>query len=264
VTKKKQPMNRENYIIGMYDFGNKGIEDYDHLHKKIIPASEKLVKKSKYGMRLKKLDSTLDVEGYDMPRKDVERVRIEGGKYIRIGGDTIKRNAEYFKKYIIPAINRSFTRDELNGTEIYIEYPSKSISNKFDGLATHYDSDKNIKFTIIDLARKKDIPGAVHEILHAVRFSKNKMMRNRNIDEAETDLETLMRLSKYERKKLPCNDGYYQFVKGKNICKARSEDEKLIEQNCNIKNKKGLSQCIKKNLKKTNIGKIKIPKRLHP
>jgi len=262
--RKKYPTNREQWIIQMYDFGKRGIEDFNHLHKKVIPASKKLVHKTKYGMKLKKLDSTLDVKDYDMPRKDIERVRIKNGKIIRIGSDTIQKNMEYFKKYIVPILNRSFTREELQNIELYIEYPSKEFSRKFDGMSSSYISDKNIKFTKIDVARKKDAPTVVHEVLHAVRFKKNKILNDINKDEAETDLETMMRLSKYERSKIPCDDGYYSLLKGKNKCDARKEDAKIIEDNCNIRNKNGLSKCIRKNLKKTNIGKLKIPKKFHP
>ena len=263
VLKEKYPMKRDQWILQMYDWGKKGIEDFDHLHKKIIPASKKLIKKTKYGMRLKKLDSTLDVRGFDMPRRDIERVKIKGGKIIRIGNDGIQKNSEYFKKYIIPLINRSFTKEELDNLELYIEYPSKHLNPNFDGLSSAWTSDKNIKFSTIDVSRKKDGPTIIHEVLHAVRFNKNKMAKRRNKDEAETDLETLMRLSKYEREQIPCNDGYYSLLKG-NKCKARNEDIKIIKQNCNLRNKNELTSCVRKNLKKTNIGKLKIPKKFIP
>jgi hypothetical protein len=264
VIKRKYPMNRENWIIQMYDWGQRGIQDYNHLHKKIIPASKNLIKKTQYGVRLKKLDPNLDVIGFDMPRNDIEKVKIKNGKIIRIGCDRgIKQNSEYFKKYIIPIINRSFTREELENIELYVEYPSKTLDPKFDGLSSGYVSDKNMKFSTIHVSRKKDAPTIVHEVLHAVRFEKNRTLKNINKDEAETDLETMMRLSKYERDKIPCNDGYYSLIKG-DKCKARHEDAKVIEQNCNIRNKHELSKCIKRNLKKTNIGKLKIPKKFIP
>jgi hypothetical protein len=264
VTKSKYPMKRDQWIMQMYDFGNRGIEDFNHLHKKVIPATKNLYHQTRYGVRLKKLDSKLDVKGFDMPRHDIEKVIVKDGKIIRIGSDNIQKNAEYFKKYMVPLINRSFTKKELEGIELYIEYPSKNFDrHKFDGLSISGVSDKNIRFSTIDVSRKKDGPTLIHEILHAVRFDQRRNPKSVHQDEAETTLETMVRLSKYERDQIPCNDGYYDLLKG-NKCKARNEDVKLIEKSCNLRDKNGLSRCVRKNLKKTNIGKLKIPKYFIP
>jgi len=262
IKKKKYPMTRENWILQMYDFGEKGVKDFNAVAKKIISPTKKLVKKTSYGLRLKKLDSTLDVEGYDKPRTDIKNIKLKN-KVIRIGSDTIDKNLKYFKKFILPTINNAFTKDELKNIDIYIEYPSKNLQNRFGGISTGWESEKNKKFSTIDLSTKKDASTAVHEILHAMKYEKGNFIHNVHKDEAETELETYLRLSPEMREKIPCNDGYYSFTKG-NKCKSRREDVKTIESNCNIKNKKGLTTCITKNLKKTNIGKVKIPKKYIP
>jgi hypothetical protein len=261
--KKKYPMTRENWILQMYDFGTKGVKDFDATAKKIIPPTKKLVHKTAYGMRLKKLDSTLDVEGYDKPRADIKYLQLKGKKVIRIGSDTINNNLKNFKKYILPQLNASFTAKELKDLDVYVEYPSRNLPNKFSGLSSGWESDNHKKFSTIDLSVKKDAPAAVHEFLHAIKFENGKITHDVHKDEAETEIETYVRLTPRARKQLPCTDGYYYFVK-KNRCKAREEDAKIIESNCNIKNKQGLTNCIKKNLPQTHIGKIKIPKKYIP
>jgi len=260
--KKKYPMTRENWILQMYDFGEKGIKDFDTIAKKIIPPTKKLIKKTTYGRRLKKLDSTLDIEGYDKPRTDIKNLRLNN-KVIRIGSDTIDKNLKNFKKFILPTINNAFTKNELKNIDIYIEYPSNKLPKNFSGISTGWESEKNKKFSTIDLSTKTDAPTAVHEILHAMKYENNKFINNIHKDEAETELETYLRLSPKMRKKIPCSDGYYSFIKG-NKCNARKDDVKIIKSACNIKHKKGLTKCITKNLKKTNIGKIKIPKKYIP
>ena len=263
-SKKQHPMNRDQWIVQMYDFGKKGIKDFGHLHKKVIPASKYLIRHTRDGPILKKLDPHLDVHGFDMPRKDIEKVKIKNGKIIRVGSDNISKDGDYFRNYIVPLINRSFTKQELQDVELYIEYPSKRLPSIYDGMAISYTSNKdNIKFSTIEVSSKKDGPTIIHEILHAVRFKHRRNSKNKHQDEAETELGTLARLSDYERKQVPCNDGYYQLVKG-NKCKARDEDIKLIKQKCNLKNKNGLTTCIRKNIKKTHIGKIKIPGKFIP
>jgi len=263
--KKKYPMNREQWILQMYNFGKPGVEDFGHTHKKIIPASKKLIKKTNLGPSLKKLDPNLDVKGFDLPRDDIKEIKAKGNKKIRIGNDTVDDDIKYFKRYILPQINKAFTEKELKEMELYIEYPSKRLnrSKKFAGESAAWLSSKNKKISIIDLAHRKDAPTAVHEIIHALRFTKGTtLIKNVHADEAETELEVMARLSPQERAKITCNDGYYKFLKG-NKCKARKEDVKIIDDNCNLKNKAGLTACIRKNLKKTNIGKVKIPKKYH-
>ena len=260
VMKKKYPMTRENWILQMYDFGERGIKDFDTTAKKIIPPTKSLVKKTEYGLRLKKLDSTLDVNGYDKPRDDIKKLKLKNGKVIRIGSDTINNNMNNFKKYILPHINKSFTAKELRNIDIYIEYPSKKLPKNFAGVSTGWESDKKKKFSTIELGHAKDAPTAIHEILHAMKYENGNYIQDVHKDEAETELETYVRLTPQQRKKIPCNDGYYSFIKG-NKCKARKEDTETIESACNIKDKHGLTTCVKRNLKKTNIGKIKIPKK---
>lgn len=262
IKKKKYPMTRENWILQMYDFGERGIKDFDTVSKKIIPPTKKLIEKTEYGLRLKKLDSTLDVEGYDKPRADIKNIRLKN-KVIRIGSDTIDKNLKNFKKLILPTINSAFTKNELKNIDVYIEYPSKNIQKNFGGTSSGWESNKYKKFSTIDLSTKTDAPTAVHEILHAMKYENGDMIHNVHKDEAETEIETYLRLKPKMQKKIPCNDGYYTFVKG-NKCKARDEDVEIIKNNCNIKNKKGLTKCITKNLKKTNIGKVKIPKKYIP
>src|SRR4030042_6114907 len=149
-----------------------------------------------------------------MPRDDVKNIKLKNEKIIRVGGDGVNHNIRYFKRYILPYLNKSFTNEELKSMELYIEYPSRKLNKqgKFSGMSSEWISDKNKKFTIIDLAHKKDGPTAVHEMLHAVKYKNNKTIKDIHLDEAETDLETMMRLSPRERSKIPCNDGYYFFL----------------------------------------------------
>jgi len=265
---KQYPMRRDQWIIQMYDFGRKGIKDFGHLHKKVIPASKYIIYYRKGrkgdGPILKKLDPNLDVYGFDLPRKDIEKITLKNGKIIRIGSDHIKRDGDYFKNYIVPLINRSFSNQELKNAEIYIEYPSKRLKSEYDGVAISYISDiDKQKFSTIHVSNKKDGPTIIHEMLHAVRFKDRRNTKSKNLDEAETTLGTFARLSDYEVKKIPCDDGYYHLVKG-DKCKSRTEDIKLIKQKCNIRNKNELTTCIRKNIKNTHIGKIKIPKKYIP
>lgn len=266
MAKQKYPMRRDNWVIQMYDFGEQGIKDFNHLHKKVIPASRKLiVPQKRFGLRLKKLDANLDVKGFDMPRGDIEKIELKGGKIIRVGSDHSKQNNEYFKNYIVPLINKSFSREELAHLNLYIEYPSKYLSNKYDGMANSFHSlaDKR-KFSTIDVARKKDGSVVVHEILHTVMFSQNRNPKNRNQAEAETEIGTLVRLTDHERSKVPCGYGYYELLKKKNPCKAQSEDVKTIKKHCDVHDKNKLISCIRKNLPKTHIGKLKVPKKYNP
>jgi hypothetical protein len=212
---------------------------------------------------LRKLDKNLDVKGFDMPRNDIRNVKLKNNKTIRVGGDNPSNTIKYFRKYILPYINKAFTEKELKGIELYIEYPGTSLQKHFLGMQEGWLSDKNQKFSTIELTHIKDGLSAVHEILHAVRYKNNRRLKNLNDDEAETDLEAMMRYPPRALSKIPCNDGYYDFVKG-NKCKARKEDAKIIKDNCNLRDKAGLSKCIRKNLKKTHIGKIKVPKKYHP
>ena len=103
-SKKQHPMNRDQWIVQMYDFGKKGIKDFGHLHKKVIPASKYLIRHTRDGPILKKLDPHLDVHGFDMPRKDIEKVKIKNGKIIRVGSDNISKDGDYFRNYIVPLI----------------------------------------------------------------------------------------------------------------------------------------------------------------
>jgi len=258
---KKYPMTRENWILHMYDLGDKGIKDFNATAKKVIPATKNLVHKTTYGSRLKKLNAKLDVQGYDMPRCDIKTIHFKNNKkIIRIGGDNIDASLKDFKRYILPYINKSFTSDELKNIDLYIEYPSKKISINYSGIHTGWISDKRKKFSTIDITSKKDGSTAVHELVHAIKHEKHRPIHDISKDEAETELETYIRLGHSAHKKIPCNDGYYHFIKG-DKCKARKEDMETIKSTCNIKDKKGLTQCIQKNLDKTNIGKLKIPKR---
>jgi hypothetical protein len=253
-------MSRENWILQMYDLGERGVKDFGSTAKKIIPASKTLIKKTSYGPRLKKLNPKLDVRGYDLPRCDIKILHLKNKKIVRVGSDNIEANIKDFKRYILPYINNAFTNEELRNLDIYIEYPSKNISIKFGGISTGWESNSHKKFSIIDLATRKDVPTAVHEVVHALKYEKYKPTHDVSKDEAETELETYIRLNPKMRKKVPCHDGYYYFVKG-DKCKARKADVKIIESSCNIKNRKGLTKCIEKNLHKTNIGKLKIPKK---
>jgi len=246
----------------MYDFGERGIDDFGHTHKKIIPASRKLIRKTKYGPRLKKLERKLDVQGYDIPRQDIKCLKLKNEKIIRVGSDDVDANIKEFRRSILPYLNKAFTKEELAGMELYIEYPSKRLiaKKKFGGVSSEWLSDKKKKFSIIELAHKKDGLTAVHEMLHAVKYKDGRVIKNVHLDEAETDLESMMRLSPKDVKKIDCDDGYYDFVKG-NKCKARREDVETIKKNCDLRDKEGLTSCIKKNIKKTHIGKIKIPRK---
>jgi hypothetical protein len=256
-------MSRTNYIIQMYDFGKRGISDFGKTAKKIIPPSKKLLKRTTIGPVLKNLDPKIDVRGYDMPRDDIKIIRLKNKKIIRIGSNTINRNLKYFKKYILPYINRSFTKSELQNLNLYIEYPDTKLDKKFGGMSIGYKSDKNINYSTISISDKKDASTAVHEILHAVRHYKRNASKNIHRDEAETELETLARLPKKYRKNIPCGEGYYTLIGNKkNRCKARADDMKFIDKKCG--HKKNLTSCIRKNLKKTNIGKLKIPKKYKP
>jgi hypothetical protein len=250
----------------MYDFGERGIRDFNHLHKKVVPASKNLIKSQKrFGFKLKKLDPTLDVKGFDMPRGDIEKIKVKGGKIIRVGSDNAQKNNEYFKKYIVPLINRSFSKKELEDLNIYIEYPSKYVVKNHDGTSESFKSLKDQrKFSVIDIEKKKDGPVIIHELLHAVMFSQNKDPKSKSQAEAETELGTLVRLPAHERKKIPCNYGYYGLLKKKNSCKLQKDDVNTIKQNCDVHNKNKLVSCIRENLKKTNIGKLKVPKKYDP
>jgi len=247
----------------MYDLGEGGIKDYNKMSNKIIPATKKLTRKTEYGVRLKRLSAKVDVDGFDHPRDDIKNIHLKNKKIVRIGSDNPNKTVTDFKKYILPSINNAFTKNELKNLDIYIEYPSKNISQHFSGLSTGWSSNKNKKFSTIDLTTNRDADTAVHEILHAMKYENGTMSHNVNKDESETTLETYIRLTPKLRKKVSCDDGYYGFIKG-NKCKARKDDVKIIESNCNIKNKSGLTKCIKKNLHKTNLGKIKIPKKYIP
>jgi len=260
IKKKKYPMTRSNWIIQMYDFGENGVKDFNTTAKKIISPTKNLIKKTSYGLKLKKLDPTLDVEGYDKPRDDIKNIHLKNGKIVRVGGDNIESNIKTFKKYILPYINKSFTKEELKNLDTYIEYPSKKlIKGNFGGMSDAMKSNKNKKISIIELLDTKNKSVAIHEIIHAIKHANNNIIHSVHKDEAETILEEHIRLPPKVFTKKSCDDSYYSFIKG-NKCKAVKEDIEIIKSNCNIKNKKGLTKCITKNLKKTNIGKIKIPK----
>lgn len=262
LVKHKYPMLRENWFLQMNDFGNKGV-DFNKTSNKVIAPTKKLIERTNIGYALKKLDPTLDVKGYDMPRDDIKSIHLKNGKVIYVGGTNISHHIKQFKKYILPYINKSFTSNELKGLDIYIEYPSHNITAHFSGTTEGFLSNKHKKVSTVQLQSVKDVPAAVHEIIHTIKFKRNIANKNVHIDEAETILEENIRLGPKLVKKIPCGDSYYTFVKG-NKCKARDEDIELIKSSCNIRNKNGLTRCIKKNIHKTHIGKLKIPKKYIP
>lgn len=257
-------MTREQWILHMYDLGNKGVRDFGSTAKRVIPATKDLIHKTTDGPRLNKLSSKLDVQGFDMPRDDIQKVKLKN-KVIRIGGDTINKNAKVFKKHILPILNNAFNTKEMKNVDLYIEYPSKNLPHNFEGMHNGYVSNKKHKFSTVQLKYMKDPDSALHEIVHAVKYENGKYIHERNKDEAETVLETLVRMSPKDRKKAPCESSYYGMSKGQGNCRDRQKkDIEIIESSCNIKNKSGLTKCITKNLHKTSIGQIKIPKKHRP
>lgn len=253
----KYPQKREKYIGDMYDFGSKGERDFDRTAKKVVKSSKKLIKRNS----LRKLPSKFDVNGYDMPRSDIGVMKTTPTRTLRVGNDH-KKNINDFKKYILPKIQHVFTKQELDMIYAYFEYPNNKMSNLFAGLTSGWVSKNGKRFSIIDInnLHKKDMDTITHELIHALRFAKKDRTRDIDKDEAETQLETLARLSNTDIKKIRNSDtGYYEIVGG---VKSMMNDRKMITSKCKLNG--GLSKCVKKNLGKSIIGKINIPNKYIP
>lgn len=263
VVKKKYPTSRKNHIIQMYDWGKKGEGDYDHKHKSIIKPIKQLTRKTKYGRKLRKLPSKFDVQGYDMPRADIQNMKLKG-RTIRVGNEDIT-NVEYFRKKILPQMQNMFTKEEVKLLNVYLEYPNEKIHKMFAGLTEGWTSDNShSRYNIIDISlnQKNDLYTIIHELVHALRFARKDTTRDIDKDESETDLEAIARLpASYIKNHMQHADlGYYQLLPGgrRNII----IDKKMIDTKCTIG--KRMPACIKSNLKHSKIGKISIPNRFVP
>jgi hypothetical protein len=254
--------SRKTHIIQMYDWGNRGEKDYNTTAKVILKPDKKLIKKVAPGVtEMRKLSSKHDVKGFDMPRPDIRVLKTRAGKIIRVGSSGIN-NLNDFKKYALPIINRSFSKNELSDMNVYIEYPDKSlVKTHFNGMNEEWITKGKKKFNIISILNKHSPPDLVHELVHAVRFTRGRAMKDIDKDEAETELESFARLRPRDIKRISTQSyGYYTLLKGDTRQKMKDDRNTILK--CPVRG--GIHQKVKKCFRKTNISKIKIDKKYIP
>jgi len=199
--KKSQEQERQHWLGQMYDWGEKGIDDFSRTAKRVVKPTNKLVSGRGLQSELKVLPAKFDVNGFDMPRLDVNQYKAKTGKIIRVGNDS-KTNRGLFGSFFMPKMNNSFTGKEIDQMNLYYEYPDAKIEKNTLGECAYWESDdsekKQMRYVVIGINRKniKDEATILHETIHANRFAEGVEIRDVDQDEAYVELETIARVSK--------------------------------------------------------------------
>lgn len=211
---------------------------------------------SGYDIRLEKGDP----EDYrDTPRPDIKGMKNKGGKLVRVGSSK-KGYHKDFKEQVLPIIDRNFSKQELRDMNLYFEYPAGTAKSRWAGQCSHQTSRSGKKYAVISLRDqyRHDEEVVTHELVHARRYAKGEELRDKDRNEAETDLETAGRVSPGYFDKIAC--GYYQKIKrdpGITDCQLRTEDRVLLtgSKGRAMKGKK-LVKAVKERYPKSNIARF--------
>lgn len=207
-------------------------------------------------------EKSCDIEGIDVPMANIRSAKTKSGKVIRYGASS-KSFLNQFPKSVLALLNAAFTNEELRKTTAYIEYGGGQ-NKGFAGNAWQYKNQSQQKtFSIIALSSKyKNNPEVIiHEFVHARRHAYGEHSRDRDREEAETDLETMGRLTENELLQSSC--GYYQYLvsgdgstekRDRKIRQLQLEDRRLLTKKPNTRMKGvPLRKRIKEVFPKTHI-----------
>lgn len=268
VNKKSQEAERSHWVEQMYDWGNKGIEDFSVKAKRIVAPTTKLVSGRGLMSELRKLPEEFDVQGFDLPRDDINQYKSKTGKLVRVGNDA-KANRGMFGSFFLPKFNGSFNDKEINGMNLYYEYPDAKMDTHTLGECAYWASDdgkKNqTKYVVIGINKKnvKDEATIIHETIHANRFADGIEIRDVDKDEAYVELETIARVSKNGLMRMNAPDmlGYYSYLGAKGWEKLK-EDRILLTGSLD-KHLSGdnVHKRVKEVFSKSNISKLLIARR---
>lgn len=222
MARKKQPKTarpaRFGHIEAMYNWGERGLWDYSEQNARVVkPSRSMLTRSPTWGStQLKFLPQRYDVRGHDHPRQDVKPYPLKAGKPVRAGGDDPASLAK-FGSLAVPVVDAALSPAEQKRINVYYEYPDKAITNrKVGGLTDYWTSKAGVPYSHIMINRPSMNSEYVllHETLHVVRHSPTAG-RDRDIEEAKTDLETIARLpyASFLRMK-KTHTGYYRFLPG--------------------------------------------------
>lgn len=198
---KSKAEERKNWIASMFERGLRGKHDYFRTARKMVMPTFQNVEKWKINPSF---GSRLDILHWDVPRKDVEVVKIHG-RNIYVGGELRKKSVPFIKR----VIENNFTANEIKKIKnLYIETDVSLPGLK--GRHTGYETKGGVKFSKVTVDKKyhDDEDTLTHEVIHAHRSASNRIVKDVDRDEKETDLEALARQSNPRIKK----GGYYQYA----------------------------------------------------
>jgi hypothetical protein len=193
----------------MYWWGDRGIWDYGEQNTNVVNPTKEMVKNG----RLKELPPHFDVRGFDMPRPDIRGYKNSVGRLVRVGNDS-QQNIGVFGAFAIPKINAAFNTNELSRLNLYFEYPSNRVTGGVLGQTDSITAPDGRDYSQIEINRHamKDEPTIVHEVIHALRYLDDYENEDQDIDEAQTELETVARVSRDGLMKMRNCLGYYSYM----------------------------------------------------
>jgi len=184
-------------------------------------------------------ETSCDIEGVDVPMANIRRAKSKSGKIVRYGASSASR-LKQFPKSVLTLLNAAFTNEELRKITAYVEYGGGQSRGAAGSARWCKSTDGKKTFSIVSLASDyKDNPEViVHEFVHVRRHAYGENTRDNDREEAETDLETMGRLTEDEIRKSSC--GYYQYLVpgGYSAEKARKlklEDRRLLTKKPNVR-----------------------------
>ena len=193
-------------VAEMWERGESGKRDHRHRHKRVIALN-----KENYTY-WKDHKTELDIEGIDVPRKDMREIKV-AGKSFYIGGNT-KSELDY-TEFIMKKAMKHFTNKEIQNMEnLYIQLSDKFDEHRYHKFATQTNYEvKNTKGSSIIVNQKHPYDrleqSLVHELVHALRHGEGRQDNNIANEERKTELETLSRVGIDTYVK---NLGYYGFI----------------------------------------------------
>jgi hypothetical protein len=252
----------------MYDWGQKGIEDFSHKSNRVVAPTTKLVSGRGLASELRNLPADYDVQGFDLPRQDINQYKSKTGKLVRVGNDA-KANRGLFGSFFMPKLNGSFTEKEINAMNLYYEYPDAKIDNNTLGECAYWQSDdgkrNQTKYVVIGVNKKnvRDEATVLHETVHANRFADGIEIRDVDQDEAYVELETIARVSKAGLMRMNAPDmlGYYSYLGAKGWEKLKEDRILLTGSLDRHLTGDAVHQRVKDVFPKSNISKLMIAAR---
>ena len=203
--KNGTPREREEWILSMWLGGRRGKLDFFKEAKNLIPYHPNEVTKWRAS---KSFGGTRDIEIFDTPRTDVDKLKVHG-RNIAVGGSGRKK----VRKHVKRVIESNFTREEINDIKnLYIE-TSTIRGGGWTGQHQGITLPNGKTGSIITIRKKyhNDENVLTHELIHAHRRKTGRRYPfDRNSDEKETELETIARINNIDI----MTTGYYWHIPG--------------------------------------------------